>query len=205
MTGETARRARMSAQRDSSAPQPHAKAFCESRTGNVIQLPEKRNEAMVGDIHRRMVSILPRLQRFVHSLTNGASVAEDLVQETYARALAHLDQWQPGTRLDSWMFRIARNLWIDQIRSDKFRGEAVDIDVVDHLLSCDGQRVAENRIILDELRKDIADLSMDQRDVIKFVWFYGMSYKEAGKLLNVPPGTIMSRMARVRGALQKFV
>jgi RNA polymerase sigma-70 factor (ECF subfamily) len=204
MTGETARRARMGERRESSAPQSHAKAFREARDGNVIQLPEKIDPATVGDIHRRMVNILPRLQRFVHSLTNGSSFTDDLVQETYARALAHLDQWQPGSRLDSWMFRIARNLWIDQVRSDKFRGEVVDIDVVDHLLSCDGQRVAENRIVLDELRRDIAELSMDQRDVIRLIWFYGMSYKETGKLLNVPPGTVMSRMARVRGVLQKF-
>ena len=103
------------------------------------------------------------------------------------------------------MFRIARNLWIDQVRSEKFRGEVVDIEVVGHLLSCDGQRLADNRLILEELRKDIAELSMDQRDVIRLVWFYGMSYKETGKLLNLPAGTVMSRMARVRGTLQKFI
>jgi RNA polymerase sigma-70 factor (ECF subfamily) len=170
-----------------------------------IQLPEKRTGSASGDVRRRMANMLPRLQRFVHTLTKGNSISEDLVQETYVRALAHLDQWQPGSRLDSWMFRIARNLWIDQIRSEKFRGEVVDIEVVDHLLSCDGQRLAENRITLEELRRDIAELSIDQRDVIRLVWFYGMSYKETGKVLNVPPGTVMSRMARVRGTLQKFV
>ncbi len=160
---------------------------------------------MVSDVHRRMEKFLPRLQRFAYSLTNGADFSEDLVQETYVRALAHLDQWQPGSRLDSWMFRIARNLWIDHIRAEKFRGEAVDIEAVDHLLSCDGELLAENRIVLDELRKDIAELSRDQRNVIRLVWLYGMSYKETGELLNVPAGTVMSRMARVRGALQKFV
>lgn len=170
-----------------------------------IRLPETRTASATGDVHRRMVNILPRLQRFVHILTKGSSISEDLVQETCVRALAHLDQWQPGSRLDSWMFRIARNLWIDQVRSEKFRGEVVDIEVVGHLLSCDGQRLADNRLILEELRKDIAELSMDQRDVIRLVWFYGMSYKETGKLLNLPPGTVMSRMARVRGTLQKFI
>lgn len=164
-----------------------------------------RANAVVSDIHRRMEKFLPRLRRFAYSLTNGADFSEDLVQETYVRALAHLDQWQPGSRLDSWMFRIARNLWIDHMRSEKFRGEAVDIEAVDHLLSCDGELLAENRIVLDELRKDIAELSRDQRNLIRLVWLYGMSYKETGKLLNVPAGTVMSRMARVRGALQKFI
>ncbi len=170
-----------------------------------ISLTAGRANAVVSDVHRRMVKILPRLRRFAYSLTNGADFSEDLVQETYVRALAHLDQWQPGSRLDSWMFRIARNLWIDHMRAEKFRGEAIDIESVDHLLSCDGELLAENRIVLDELRKDIAELSKDQRNVIRLVWLYGMSYKETGRLLNVPAGTVMSRMARVRGALQKFV
>jgi RNA polymerase sigma-70 factor, ECF subfamily len=177
----------------------------QGRDHGLIRLPEKAIGSTVSDIHCRMVNILPRLRRFVHSLTNGANFSEDLVQETYVRALAHLDQWQPGSRLDSWMFRIARNLWIDQMRSEKSRGEVIDIEVVDHLLSCDGQLLAENRLLLEALRRDIAELPEEQRNVINLIWFYGMSYKETGKLLDVPAGTVMSRMARVRGALQKFI
>lgn len=172
--------------------------------GGVFYLPEERVGSSTHDIHSRMVKLLPRLRRFVYSLTNGADFGEDLLQETCVRALAHLDQWQPGSRLDSWMFRIARNLWIDHVRAEKFRGEAVDIAAVDELLSCDGQLVAENHIVLEELKKDIAELSKDQRNVIKWVWGHGMSYKETGKILNLPAGTVMSRMARVRDALQRF-
>ena len=97
------------------------------------------------------------------------------------RALAHLDQWQPGTRLDSWMFRIAQNLWIDHMRTQRFRGEAVDLEVIGELLSCDGRVIAENRIVLQEMGKDIAQLSLDQRNVISLVCGYGMSYKETEK------------------------
>ena len=171
--------------------------------GGVFYLSGESVGSPIYDVHDRMVKILPRLRRFVYSLTNGADFGEDLIQETYVRALAHLDQWQPGSRLDSWMFRIARNLWIDHMRAEKFRGEPVDIAAVDDLLSCDGQLVAENRIMLEELGKDIAELSKDQRNVIKWVWGYGMSYKETGKILNLPAGTVMSRMARVRDALQR--
>ena len=78
---------------------------------------EQATELTIHDVHDRMVKMLPRLRRFVGSLAGGAELSEDLVQETYARALAHLDQWQPGTRLDSWMFRIAQNLWIDHMRT----------------------------------------------------------------------------------------
>jgi RNA polymerase sigma-70 factor (ECF subfamily) len=171
-------------------------AFCVS---------EPQTESVTLEVHHQMVRILPRLRRFVYSLSGGVDSGEDLIQETYVRALAHLDQWQPGTRLDSWMFRIAQNLWIDQIRTERFRGEAVDIDVIGHLLSCDGRVIAENRIVLQELKKDIDQLSTDQRNVIRLVCGYGLSYKETGKILNLPAGTVMSRLARARDALQKYM
>jgi len=177
----------------------------QARGHGLTYLSRRTASVPAGEVHRRMVDILPRLRRFIWSLTNGAELSDDLVQETCLRALAHLDQWQPGSRLDSWMFRIARNLWIDQRRAERFRGEPVELDVVAHLLSYDGELLAENRIILEQLKRDIAALSAEQRNVIQFVWFHGLSYKETGRILNLPPGTVMSRMARVRGALQKFI
>jgi len=170
-----------------------------------FRVSEQPTESMILEVHHRMVKMLPRLRRFVYSLSGGVDASEDLIQETYVRALAHLYQWQPGTRLDSWMFRIAQNLWIDHMRTERVRGEAVEIDIIGHLLSCDGQIIAENRILLQELRKEIAQLSMDQRDVIRLVCGYGMSYKETGKILNLPPGTVMSRLARARDALEKYM
>ena len=175
------------------------------RGSDALSVSEEPTESTIHDAQDRMVKMLPRLRRFVCSLTGGADLSEDLVQETYVRALAHLDQWQPGTRIDSWMFRIAQNLWIDHMRTQRFRGEAVDLEVIGDLLSCDGQVIAENRIVLQELRKDIAQLSLDQRNVISLVCGYGMSYKETGKILNLPAGTVMSRLARARDALQKYM
>jgi len=176
-----------------------------ARSYGMAYLPERKASVPAGEIQRRMVKILPRLRRFILSLTHGAECSDDLVQETCVRALAHLHQWQPGSRLDSWMFRIARNLWIDQLRAEKFRGETVDIETVHHLLSSDGQLLAENRIVLAELRRDIAELAVEQRSVLNFVWLHGLSYKETGRILNLPAGTVMSRIARVRGVLQKFM
>lgn len=175
------------------------------RRYEAFRVPEQPTESMIREAHSRMVKIMPRLRRFVYSLSGGGDSSEDLIQETYVRALAHLDQWQPGTRLDSWMFRIAQNLWIDHMRTERTRGEVVDIDLISQLLSCDGRVIAENRIVLQEMRKDIAQLSMDQRNVIGLVCGYGLSYKETGKILNLPPGTVMSRLARARDALQKYM
>ena len=177
----------------------------QARSYGMAYLPERRAGVPAGEMHRRIVKMLPRLRHFIYALTRRAECSDDLVQETCVRALTHLHQWQPGSRLDSWMFRIGRNLWIDQVRAEKFRGETVDIEAVHHLLSSDGQLLAENRIVLEELRRDIAELSAEQRNLIKFVWLQGLSYKETGRILNLPAGTVMSRMARVRGVLQKFI
>jgi len=200
-SGRTRKRSKMET-RDTNAPPNNTQLRRES---DARRMPGEQAESRRRDVHERMVKLLPRLRRFLYSLTGGTDLSEDLTQETYVRALAHLDQWQPGTRIDSWMFRIAQNLWIDHMRMQRFRGEVVDIDGIGELLSCDGQIIAENRILLQEMRKDIAQLSPDQRNVIRLVCGYGMSYKETGEILNLPAGTVMSSLARARGALQKYL
>jgi RNA polymerase sigma-70 factor, ECF subfamily len=165
---------------------------------------DERNNCTI-DVRNRMVEFLPRLRRFTGLLTRDLDQSEDLVQDTYARALTHLDQWQPGTRLDSWMFRIAQNLWIDRARAEKVRGDVIDVEFIDKFFSCDGRVVTESRLALQEVRKGIARLSTDQRNVIRLVCVFGMSYDEAGKILNLPSGTVMSRLARARVALHELM
>src|SRR5216110_2554811 len=72
-------------------------------------------------IRQDIVALLPRLRRFARALTGNAADADDLVQDTVERALGRLHQWEQGTRLDSWMFRIAKNIWIDKMRAAKVR------------------------------------------------------------------------------------
>src|SRR6516162_448142 len=102
----------------------------------------------IDSFHEQMIAFLPRLSGFALSLTENADQRDDLVQETCARALLHKDQWQPGTRLDSWMFRIAQNLWLDMKRTEKFRGEPIDIDSVADLMESDGQGLVDSRLAL---------------------------------------------------------
>jgi RNA polymerase sigma-70 factor, ECF subfamily len=157
------------------------------------------------DIRLRMVSFLPRLRRFAHSLTRDQERSEDLVQETCARALARSDQWRPDTRLDSWMYRIAQNLWIDQMRAEKVKGEIIDIAAAGDISGCDGRVVIESRLSLLELRKQIALLPADQRALLGLVCMDGLSYKDAAQALDSPEGTVMSRLARARRALNEAV
>ena len=98
---------------------------------------------MKNDPRLLIVDFLPRLRRFSYALTGDPDKGDDLVQETCTRALSRLHQWEPGTRLDSWMFRIAQNIWLDQRRARKVRGDSVDIDEVFDIAGADGREVVE--------------------------------------------------------------
>lgn len=153
---------------------------------------------MTDELRIRMVELLPRLRRFAVALTGDLDKGDDLVQETCLRALSRVEQWQPGTRLDSWMYRIAQNLWIDRARANKARGERVDIEAAERLAGDDGRDVIESRFTLKEVSEAMGHLPEDQRVLVALVCIDGLSYKEAAEITNVPIGTVMSRLARAR-------
>lgn len=153
------------------------------------------------DVRHQMVALLPRLRRFAFVLTRDMERADDLVQETCARALGAIDQWTPGTRLDSWLYRIAQNLWVDRLRAAKKRGEPADIDVAADIAGEDGRTVAEGRLALKEISAAINKLPEDQQVLIALICIDGLSYKEAAETLVIPIGTVMSRLARARQSL----
>ena len=159
---------------------------------------------MTEDLRHRIVELLPRLRRFVRVLTGDVDGGDDLVQETCARALSRLDQWQPGTRLDSWMFRIAQTLWLDRLRAAKIRGETVDIDAMHDLAGEDGRQITETRLTLNRVSEGIAQLPADHQVLIALIIVDGLSYKEAAEILDIPIGTVMSRLARARLSLYEF-
>jgi RNA polymerase sigma-70 factor (ECF subfamily) len=148
-----------------------------------------------------MVALLPRLRRFAYALTGSADQADDLVQDTCERALARIEQWTPGTRLDSWMYRIAQNIWMDKGRAKRSRGQAVDIDTMHNLAGSDGRQITEGRLTLMAVSREMRRLSKDQQVLIALVCVEGLTYKEAADVLELPIGTVMSRLARARAAL----
>lgn len=160
---------------------------------------------MSDNIRTRMVELLPRLRRFAFVLTRDLEKSDDLVQETCLRALASADLWQAGTRLDSWMYRIAQNIWIDRLRAIKVRGEVVDVDTAIDLVGSDGRQVTEGRLTLDLVTRHMQALPPDQQLVLTLVSIDGLSYKEAAERLDLPIGTVMSRLARARKALAASV
>lgn len=152
-----------------------------------------------------MVALLPRLRRFACGLTGSLADADDLVQGACVKALDRIEQWRPGTRLDSWMFRILQNLWIDQLRERRGREVAMDPEDLAERAVGDAARENEARIALGEVRREVAKLPPDQRAVLMLVSVEGVSYKDAAEILEIPIGTVMSRLARARLALGRAI
>ena len=149
----------------------------------------------------QLIAVLPRLRRFARGLTGSVVEADDLVQAACERALSRRHQFEEGTRFDSWMFRIVQTIWIDQIRARDIRKEEKEI-AEERLGSDEPVRRVEARLALEEVRRALDRLSPDQRTVLLLVTVDGLSYREAAEAVRVPVGTIMSRLARARIALQ---
>ena len=146
-----------------------------------------------------MLALLPRLRRFARALARDAADADDLCQVTVEKALLARGSWQPGTRLDSWMYRIMRNAWIDTARA---RGRASETFVHAEAgagLGSDGG--AEARVALGEVEAAMRRLPDDQREAVALVLVEGLAYKEAAEVLDIPMGTLTSRLVRGRQAL----
>jgi RNA polymerase sigma-70 factor (ECF subfamily) len=149
-----------------------------------------------------LVELLPRLRRFARALTRHPADADDLVQTALERALKTMHDLQPDARLDSWMFRVIRNAWIDEIRS---RGRWQKVLAPEEA----GENVGEDAIgaqaDLLSVQRAMAALPDDQRMAVALVLVEGLSYKEAAGVLDVPVGTLTSRLARGREALQAML
>ena len=148
-----------------------------------------------------MVQLLPRLRRFGRALTHDQPDADDLVQLTVERALARQGQWRPGTRLDSWMFGIMRNAWIDESRLRKRRSAILAPAEEGDRVGEDGAAAMEARLSAGEVHQAMAKLPDDQRMAIALVLVEGFSYQDAAEVMQVPVGTLASRIARGRTAL----
>ena len=147
-----------------------------------------------------LVALLPRLRRFARVMTRNPADADDLVQLAVERALLRWQQWQPGSRLDSWMFGIVRNAWFDELRvrrrrSRTFADEQEGVDVGETSAAQQQERMA--------ISQAMARLPEEQRLAVALVLVEGLSYREAADALEIPVGTLTSRLARGRAVLMK--
>lgn len=152
-----------------------------------------------------LIELLPRLRRFARGLTQGVNDADDLCQAAIERALKSRDQWQPGTRLDSWMYRITRNLWIDERRAAVRRGVHAPIDDAVTQVAGDGAAEVEAGALRGDVDSAMMRLPDEQREAVMLVLVEGYAYREAAEILEVPIGTVTSRLARGRETLMHLL
>jgi RNA polymerase sigma-70 factor (ECF subfamily) len=152
-----------------------------------------------------LIVMLPRLRRFAHALSQNGTEADDLAQATIERALRSRSQWQPGTRLDSWLFRIMRNLWIDTGRS-RSRREKVEVPAEEaELIGDDPRESIEASLELKRAMAAMQHLPAEQLEVVSLILIEGFGYRETAEMLDLPIGTVSSRLVRGRVALLELM
>lgn len=152
-----------------------------------------------------LLTLLPRLRRFARSLARDAADADDLTQVALERALKARSQWQPGTRLDSWMMKIMRNCWIDETRSRVRRARTFAPEEEGAAVGSDAHHDIERSAAMQDVDKAMDSLSPEQREVVALVLVEGLAYREAAALLDIPIGTLTSRLTRGRQALVQML
>jgi RNA polymerase sigma-70 factor (ECF subfamily) len=158
--------------------------------------------ASLDQLREQIVDLLPRLRRFARTLARDPHDADDLVQVAVERALARSEQLRPDSRLSSWMFGILRNAWIDETRA---RGRRTRIFAPEELGENVGDAASEAHADALSLQDAMARLPDEQRMAVGLVLVEGLSYKEAAEIMGVPIGTLTSRLARGREALQSML
>jgi len=172
----------------------------ESRLGGVGKGPRVEPQ-----IEKEIIALLPRLRRFALTLTRSVPSADDLVQATIERAIANLDKWQPGTRLDSWMYRIAHNIYRNDVRNEATRGAKLGIVQTDAERALDGERAAVSRLEFSAVTAAIAELPGEQREALLLVAVEGLSYREVAEITGASVAAVTSRIARAREMLRAVV
>jgi RNA polymerase sigma-70 factor (ECF subfamily) len=156
----------------------------------------------VADTYHDIEAEIPRLRRYARALTRDVVSADDLVQDCLTRALGKLHLWQEGSDLRAWLFTILHNQYVNHIRRAVREGAAVTLNDTEPMLSRAPQQ--GKRLELRDLERAITQLPEEQRSVILLVGLEGMRYEEVAAVLDVPVGTIRSRLSRGREALRRL-
>jgi RNA polymerase sigma-70 factor (ECF subfamily) len=162
----------------------------------------EHSKAISEDLRAILPELLPQLRRFARSLAGNRDDGDDLMQATVERVL------QKGMPADAtpraWLFTICKNLFIDGRRAHAVRAKAAQLPELAEQTGISGERVALGELTLREVDRAMGELPEEQRLVLSLVTVEGMSYREAAAVLDVPIGTVMSRLARGRSALVRF-
>ena len=154
------------------------------------------------DFLDEMTKSVPALRRYANALTHNRDTADDLVQDCLERAIRKQALWRPNGPLRPWLYRVLINVWRNNLRSRSRRPAQVHIDdVADQLFVPAAQ---PGRVALTEMARAIEKLSAEHREALLLVVVEGLSYAEAAQVLEIPLGTLMSRLGRARSSLARM-
>jgi RNA polymerase sigma-70 factor (ECF subfamily) len=171
-----------------------------TRGGQIIRL-FSRTASGAEEVRAGLGALYPRLWRFALSLTGDRDRAEDLAQATMLRALEKGDRFLPGSHLDRWLFVMARRLWLNELRNAKRRPVDQAASLEEETLASHGPS-AETNIFADQVFHKVMALNDGLRVTVLLVYVEGYTYQEAADLLDIPIGTVMSRLSAARKTLR---
>lgn len=177
----------------------HEEARADSERPVIASDPADREQLSDAEFKRQLTAIVPHLRAFGRSLSGNRDLADDLVQETLLKAWAARKRFQAGTNMRAWTFIILRNHYLSQVRRNRFRGEWDDL-TADRILAAPASQ--DRHIDLTDLQRALQQLPQPQREALILVGAGGFAYEEAADICGVAVGTIKSRVARGRTALE---
>lgn len=149
-------------------------------------------------IELQIAELTPQLRRYARVLMRGDVLqADDLVQDCIERGLQRSSLWQRGSNLRAWLFTIMHNLYVNQVKRQVNGPDFVALDDTEH-----GNHHADSDVAVNDIQQALNNLPADQREIILFVSIEGMKYQEVAKILDIPEGTVMSRLSRARAQLR---
>jgi len=149
-----------------------------------------------------MTALIPRLRRYALALTGSRAQAEDLVQDTLERALGRFHLWRRGSNLRAWLFKIMHNVHANHVRGHQQEQKAA---AKEDELQYSTRPTQEDWLEIRQLQTALKKLSSEQREVLLLVALEEMSYRETSKVLDIPIGTVMSRLARGRERMRTLM
>ncbi len=170
-----------------------------------LQDPDVSGERIALSDHefkQQLAQVIPHLRAFGRSLSGNRDLADDLVQESLMKAWAARQRFQAGTNMRAWTFIILRNLFLSQMRRARFKGEWDDV-VADRILSAPASQ--DRHVELADMQRALLHLPQPQREALILVGAGGFAYEEAAEICGVAVGTIKSRVARGRMALETIM
>ena len=157
----------------------------------------------MSEFHHLVENEIPRLRRYARALTRDGNRADDLVQDTLVRGIAKAHLWQPGTDIRAWLFTIMHHQYVNTVRREARERATVDIEHVSPTLAATTDPTARRQLI--ELDRALARLPGEQREVVLLVGLEGMAYESVAQIIDVPVGTVRSRLSRGRERLRELM